>query len=108
MLTFLSIASIATTMGVLAGTTLRAIEHDSTYVVVYNTIAAKNADPAPEPTFGDSVVFNNPIFDVTNSKKIGHTSGICYFLVDKTAECTWTNYSLLQPALSAGQNVKNA
>jgi hypothetical protein len=40
---------------------------------------------------GDVITFTNPIYDATNTKKVGTDQGYCVrLIVDKTIECHWT------------------
>lgn len=39
---------------------------------------------------GDVLTFTNPIYDATNTKKVGTDQGYCVRLIGKTIECHWT------------------
>jgi hypothetical protein len=39
---------------------------------------------------GDLLTFTNPIYDVTNTKRVGTDQGYCVRLIGKTIECHWT------------------
>jgi allene oxide cyclase len=39
---------------------------------------------------GDILTFANPIYDATNTKKVGMDQGYCVRMVNKTIECRWT------------------
>ena len=39
---------------------------------------------------GDVLTFTNPIYDATNTTKVGMDQGYCVRLIGKTIECHWT------------------
>jgi hypothetical protein len=39
---------------------------------------------------GDVLTFTNPIYDATNTRKVGTDQGYCVRLIGKTIECHWT------------------
>jgi hypothetical protein len=39
---------------------------------------------------GDILTFTNPIYDATNTKKLGMDQGYCVRLIGKMIECHWT------------------
>lgn len=78
--------SFAGNRAVTRPTTLKVIEHAVNDVVI-NT--GKTGD-----TPGDLLTFHNPIFDATNSHKIGHDQGDCIRISPNqgTWECRWLTF----------------
>ena len=67
-------------------TRIQAVEHASTDTLVDLTT---NGDST-----GDLLTFHNPIFDATNSHKVGHDQGDCIRISPHagTWECRWLTY----------------
>jgi len=74
-----------------AGTTVRVIEHAITDTEV-PTGGGKDVK-------GNILVFNNPVYDPTNTTKVGHDEGFCTRIQPDLGiwECLWTTF------LSSGQ-----
>jgi hypothetical protein len=78
--------SFARNRAVTQPTKMAVIEHSVTDIVIDT---GKTGD-----TPGDLLTFNNPIFDATNSHKIGHDQGDCVRISPKqgTWECRWLTF----------------
>jgi hypothetical protein len=62
--------------------TLRIFEH---LVNEKNVKVVKGKDQR-----GNIIVFYNPVFDSTDRKQIGHTSGSCFYTTNVLEECSWS------------------
>jgi allene oxide cyclase len=69
-----------------AGATVHVIEHAITDTEI-PTGGGKDVK-------GNILTFNNPVFNVANSKKVGHDEGFCTRLAPKQGiwECLWTTF----------------
>ncbi len=74
-----------------AGTTVHVIEHANTDTEI-PTGGGKDVK-------GNVLTFNNPVFNVANTKKVGHDEGFCIRVAPARGiwECLWTTF------LKAGQ-----
>ena len=84
-------SSARTKRGHAAGTTVHVIEHAITDDEI-PTGGGKDVN-------GNILTFNNPVFNVADSKQVGHDEGFCTRISVKQGiwECLWTTF------LSAGQ-----
>jgi allene oxide cyclase len=74
-----------------AGTTVHVIEHAIT--------DTENPGVGGKDVKGNVLTFNNPVFNVANTKQVGHDEGFCIRVAPKQGiwECLWTTF------LAAGQ-----
>ena len=74
-----------------AGTTVHVIEHAIT--------DTENPGVGGKDVKGNVLTFNNPVFNVANTKQVGHDEGFCIRVAPKQGiwECLWTTF------LKAGQ-----
>jgi allene oxide cyclase len=74
-----------------AGTTVHVIEHAIT--------DTENPGVGGKDVKGNVLTFNNPVFNVANTKKVGHDEGFCMRVAPAQGiwECLWTTF------LKAGQ-----
>ncbi len=74
-----------------AGTTVHVIEHAIT--------DTENPGIGGKDVKGNILTFNNPVYNVANTKQVGHDEGFCTRLAPKLGmwECLWTTF------LKAGQ-----
>jgi hypothetical protein len=73
----------------------RAVTSPTTLRVVEHPINEKVIDIGkPGDSSGDLLTFNNPIYNYTNTKKIGHDQGDCVRISVRqgTWECRWLTY----------------
>ena len=74
-----------------AGTTVHVVEHAIT--------DTENPGVGGKDVKGNVLTFNNPVFNVANTKQVGHDEGFCIRVAPKQGiwECLWTTF------LKAGQ-----
>lgn len=74
-----------------AGTTVHVIEHANTDL--------ENPGVGGKDVKGNVLTFNNPVFNVANTKQVGHDEGFCIRVAPAQGiwECLWTTF------LKAGQ-----
>ncbi len=74
-----------------AGTTVHVIEHANT--------DTENPGVGGKDVKGNVLTFNNPVFNVANTKQVGHDEGFCIRVAPARGiwECLWTTF------LKAGQ-----
>jgi allene oxide cyclase len=74
-----------------AGTTVKVIEHAITDTEI-PSVGGKDVK-------GNVLTFNNPVYNIANTKRVGHDEGFCTRIAPKQGiwECLWTTF------LKAGQ-----
>lgn len=73
----------------------RAVTQPTTLKVIEHAVTDKVIDTGkPGDTSGDLLVFTNPIYNATNTTKIGHDQGDCIRISPKagTWECRWLTF----------------
>jgi hypothetical protein len=84
-------SSAKPTRALAAGTTVHVIEHAIT--------DTENPGVGGKDVKGNVLTFNNPVFNVANTKQVGHDEGFCIRVAPAQGiwECLWTTF------LKAGQ-----
>ena len=73
----------------------RAVTQPTTLKVIERAVTDKVIDTGkPGDTSGDLLIFTNPIYNATNTTKIGHDQGDCIRISPKagTWECRWLTF----------------
>jgi allene oxide cyclase len=103
--TFALVATAALTAGAIAAapssaTPRRALAAGTTVHVIEHAITdTENPGVGGKDVKGNVLTFNNPVFNVANTKQVGHDEGFCIRVAPAQGiwECLWTTF------LKAGQ-----
>jgi Allene oxide cyclase len=79
-------SSAAPTRAAAAGTTVHVIEHAITDTEI--------PSGGGKDVKGNILTFNNPVYNVSNTKQVGHDEGFCNRIAPKQGiwECLWTTF----------------
>ena len=80
-----------------AGTTVHVIEHAIT--------DTENPTSGGKDVKGNILTFNNPVYNLANTRQVGHDEGFCTRLAPKLGmwECLWTTFLRGDRSLSKGR-----